>query len=79
MLVLSRKVGESIMLGEDIEITIIEVKGEQIRIGIKAPQEVKVYRKEIYSAILSENKEASKAPLLDDLQSLASLMKKAEK
>ena len=49
MLALSRKQGESIMIGSDIEITILEVKGEQIKIGISAPKSVPVYRKEIYA------------------------------
>lgn len=57
MLALSRKQGESIMIGSDIEITILEVKGEQIKLGIAAPKSVPVYRKEIYTQIQEANKE----------------------
>ena len=58
MLALSRKSGESIMIGSDIEITILEVKGEQVKIGIAAPKQVPVYRKEIYKEIQEANREA---------------------
>ena len=58
MLALSRKSGESIMIGSDIEITILEVKGEQVKIGIAAPKQVPVYRKEIYVEIQQANREA---------------------
>ncbi len=59
MLALSRKVNESIMIGNDIEITILEVKGDQIKIGINAPKSVSIYRKEIYLQIQESNKEAA--------------------
>lgn len=58
MLALSRKTNESIMLGNDIEITILEVKGDQVKVGIKAPKSVPIFRKEIYSQIEEENKKA---------------------
>lgn len=58
MLALSRKQGESIMVGSDIEITVLEVKGEQIKIGISAPKSVPVYRKEIYTQIQDVNRES---------------------
>ena len=58
MLALSRKVDESIVIGNDIEIKILEVKGEQVRIGISAPKTVPIYRKELYAQIESANKEA---------------------
>ena len=58
MLALSRKANESIIIGNDIEVTILEVKGEQVKIGISAPKEVPVYRKEIYVQIEEANKEA---------------------
>jgi len=57
MLALSRRVGESIMIGNDVEITVIEVKGEQVRLGINAPKSVPIHRKEIYLQIKEENKE----------------------
>ncbi|MBO4997225.1 MAG: carbon storage regulator CsrA [Lachnospira sp.] len=58
MLALSRKVGESLVIGSDVEVTILEVKGEQIKIGINAPKSVPVYRKELYLQIQEANKEA---------------------
>jgi carbon storage regulator len=75
MLVLTRKPGESIMLGEQIEVTIVEVKGEQVRIAIQAPRDVKVYRKEIYAAILAENLQASKSLRMDELKKILNKMK----
>ena len=57
MLALSRKQGEAIMIGTDIEITVLEVKGDQIKIGIAAPKSVPVYRKEIYAQIHEANRE----------------------
>ncbi|TKI58583.1 carbon storage regulator CsrA [Brevibacillus antibioticus] len=59
MLVLSRKKNESIMLGDAIEIKIISVEGDQVRLGIEAPRNLDVYRKEIYDAIQEENKLAT--------------------
>ncbi len=58
MLALSRKVNESLMLGNDIEVTILEIKGDQVKIGISAPKSVPIYRKEIYIQIQESNKEA---------------------
>lgn len=59
MLVLTRKNGESIKIGDDIEITIVSSKGDQVKIGIQAPKNVEVYRKEIYEQIQEENQKAS--------------------
>lgn len=61
MLALSRKPGESIVIGNDIEITVLEVKGDQVKIGIDAPKSVPIYRKEIYLQIEESNKEAAKS------------------
>ncbi|WP_019243080.1 MULTISPECIES: carbon storage regulator CsrA [Bacillus] len=58
MLVLTRKIGETIIIGEQIEITVIESKGDQIKLGIQAPKDVEIHRKEIYQAIQNENKQA---------------------
>ena len=54
MLVLSRQKDESIMIGDDVEITIIDVRGDKVRLGINAPREVSVHRKEVYEAIKRE-------------------------
>jgi len=61
MLVLTRKKGQSIMLGDEIEISVVEVNGDAVRIGIKAPRELTIYRREIYEAIQEENIRASRA------------------
>ena len=58
MLALSRKVNESLIIGNDIEVTILEIKGDQVKIGISAPKTVPIYRKEIYLQIQESNKEA---------------------
>lgn len=58
MLALARKVNQSIMIGNDVEITILEIKGDQIKIGINAPKSVPIYRKEIFAQIQEENKNA---------------------
>lgn len=72
MLVLSRKSGESIMIGKDIVFTVLEAKGDKIKIGIEAPADIKVYRKEIYDDIKQANIEAakSKAVLTENLKKI---------
>ena len=68
MLILSRKVNEKIMIGEDISISIIEIQGAHIRLGVDAPKTVKVFRQEVFDAIKSQNKAASESPpVLPDL------------
>ena len=59
MLVLTRKLHQSIVIGDGIEVVVLEVRGEQVRIGIKAPKNVAVHRKEIYDQIQEENRSAS--------------------
>jgi carbon storage regulator len=59
MLVLTRKVHQSIVIGDGIEVVVLEVKGEQVRIGIRAPKDVAVHRKEVYDQIVSETRSAS--------------------
>ncbi|RID84788.1 carbon storage regulator [Peribacillus asahii] len=58
MLVLTRKLNESIMIGNDIEITVLAVEGEQIKLGIQAPKHVDIHRKEVYLSIQQENNQA---------------------
>ncbi|AIE61353.1 carbon storage regulator CsrA [Bacillus methanolicus] len=69
MLVLSRKIKESIMIGDEIEITIVAVDGDQVKLGITAPKNIDIHRKEIYLSIQNENNEAikSEANLIDNL------------
>ena len=70
MLALSRKNGESIMIGNNIEITILEVKGDQVKVGINAPKAVPVYRKELYLQIQEANKAATDTSGLEALKNL---------
>lgn len=70
MLALSRKANESIIIGNDIEITILEVKGEQVKIGINAPKSVPVYREEVYAQIKEANKEAANDAVAENLRNL---------
>ena len=58
MLILSRKIDEKIKIGNDITITLIDVHGDQVKIGVEAPKEVKVFRQEVFDAIQNENKAA---------------------
>ena len=72
MLILSRKLNESIIIGDDIELSIVDIKGDQVKIGINAPKNVKVFRKEVYDAIQEENRAAARSsidtiPSLDDM------------
>jgi carbon storage regulator len=59
MLVLTRKVSQSIVIGDEIEVVVLEVRGEQVRIGIRAPKTVAVHRKEIYDQIQEENRSSA--------------------
>ncbi|MDR2953183.1 MAG: carbon storage regulator CsrA [Treponema sp.] len=68
MLILSRKVNEKVIIGEEITVSIIEVRGDQVRLGIDAPRNVKVFRQEVFDAIKAENKAASEsAPVIPRL------------
>jgi carbon storage regulator len=72
MLVLTRKKDQSIIVGDDIEITIIDIQGDQVRLGINAPKNVSIHRKEIYTEIQNENKRAANVEAV----SLEGLLKK---
>ncbi len=71
MLVLTRKIQEVIQIGEDIEITVVAVEGEQVKLGISAPKHIDIHRKEVYLNIQSENSKAANisANLLEKLKS----------
>jgi len=65
MLVLSRKPNESIIIGDDVEVKIVEVKGDYVKLGINAPRAIPVHRKEIYEAIQRENVQAAQSNVAD--------------
>ena len=65
MLVLSRQRDETIMIGDDIEITIVDIRGDKVRLGISAPASVPVHRKEVYDAIKRENRESASMQVQD--------------
>jgi len=73
MLVLTRKAGEGIIIGDDIKITVVELKGGGVRIGIDAPREMKIHRQEVFDRIKQENKEATQWDIAD-LSELSSTM-----
>lgn len=70
MLALSRKKNEAIIINNNIEVTVLEVKGDQVKIGISAPREVPVYRKEVYLQIEQANREAVDAKGMEALKNL---------
>lgn len=70
MLALSRKKNEAIVINNNIEVTVLEVKGDQVKLGISAPKEVPVYRKEVYLQIQEANREAVNAEGIEALKNL---------
>lgn len=70
MLALSRKKGEALVINNNIEVTILEIKGDQVKLGISAPKEVPIYRKEVYVQIQEANKAATEVSGLDALKGL---------
>ena len=70
MLILSRKVDEKIKIGDDITLTIIEVHGDMVKIGVEAPKNVKIFRQEVFDAIQSENKAAASQISVDALKDI---------
>lgn len=75
MLVLTRKLKEAIQIGDDIEITVLAIDGDQVKLGIRAPKHIDVHRKEVYLAIQQENNAASLASITS-LQQLSDQLKK---
>ena len=81
MLVLSRRKDETIMIGDNVEITVVDIKGDTVRLGIQAPRSISVHRKEIYEAIQAENIAAAKQQAVPDktaIGGLAQLLKKQQ-
>ena len=83
MLILSRKIDEKIKIGTDITITLIDVHGDQVKIGVEAPKDVKVFRQEVFDAIQNENKaavvdtqEPSNEKTISAMSALSKLLKK---
>ena len=70
MLALTRKKGEALVINNNIEITVLDIRGDQIKIGISAPKDVPIYRKEVYLQIQQENEAAISADGLDALNNL---------
>ena len=70
MLALSRKQNEAIVIGNNIEITVLEVRGDQVKLGIAAPKEVPIYRKEVYAQIQKENEQAVEISGLDQFKKM---------
>ena len=75
MLVLTRKLGESIAIDDHIKIVVVQIKGKQVRLGIEAPKETKIHREEVYLAIQEQNK-ASSDTSADDTKKVAKLLKR---
>ena len=74
MLVLARRLNESIMIGDEIEVVVIDIKGDQVKLGIRAPKKIAVHRKEIYEEIQQENIKALKSAVKpEDLKNLTGL------
>ena len=74
MLVLTRKLGESIAIDDDIKIVVVQIKGRQVRLGIEAPHDTKIHREEVYLAIQEQNKAASQSQP-DQVKKVAKLLR----
>jgi carbon storage regulator len=77
MLVLTRRSGESVMIGDDIVITVLEVRGDVIRVGIRAPRDIQVHREEIYRELQAANQEAA-SPTDDAVLALARMLRPSD-
>jgi len=79
MLVLARRLNESIIIGDEIEVVVIDIRGDQVKLGIKAPKKITVHRKEVYMDIKNANIDASKSNVKpDDLKIFSDFIKKKE-
>jgi carbon storage regulator len=77
MLVLTRRAGESVMIGDDVVITVLEARGDVIRLGITAPRDVQVHREEVYKELQAVNREAA-SPTEDAVRALTRMLTKDE-
>jgi len=77
LLILTRKIGESIAIGDDIQIHVVDIRGSQVKLGILAPKEVEIYREEVYLKIQEENRLAAQVSK-DALSSVESLLPKKQ-
>ena len=76
MLILARRLNESILIGDEIVVSVVDIKGDQVKLGISAPQNVKVYRREVFEAIQAENRAAALAGT--DLPVLSKLVREGK-
>lgn len=79
MLILTRKLGESIRIGDQVEVKIVAIEGDQIKLGINAPREIDIHRSEVYEAIRKENNEAALGQLPEDVLLAMRAVKKEKK
>ncbi|HEY0532160.1 MAG TPA: carbon storage regulator CsrA [Actinoplanes sp.] len=77
MLVLTRRAGESVMIGDDVVITVLEARGDVIRLGIQAPRDVQVHREEVYRELQAANREAA-SPTEDAVQAVTKMLRSPE-
>ena len=77
MLVLTRKLGESIAIDDHIKIRVVQIKGKQVRLGIEAPRDTKIHREEVYSSIQDQNKQSTETST-SQTQKVADLLKKSD-
>ena len=75
LLVLARRINQSIMIGDDVELVVVDIKGDQVKLGIKAPRNVSVHRSEVHQEIQEQNKKAAAASP-ESLKSVKDLLKK---
>ncbi|NMB25631.1 MAG: carbon storage regulator CsrA, partial [Firmicutes bacterium] len=78
MLVLTRKVDESIIIGDNIKIIVVDIRGDQVKVGIDAPREIPVHREEIYAEIQEENLRAAMSGKVANLDKIAGMIRKSE-